>query len=139
MNATRRLAHIVLFAVLLAGCSGDGVKFPDLHPAKGVVKRGNAPVSGGAVQLRPPDGPGDYIISGVVGSDGTFTLATAHKDDKRGERKPGAPAGTYKATYMPPAGDQTASPVAGLGQVEVPTTLTVTAGENNLTIDLSKK
>ena len=53
--------------------------------------------------------------------------------DKVAERKPGAPAGTYRVTYLPPAGDQTAGPPPE--SPVLPRPVTVEAKENDLTLD----
>ena len=128
-------------AVLAAlGCnSGETPQpaFGDLYPVRGVVKRGGQPVKGGVVQFTPnPDRP-EFLINSLVGDDGTFTLTTVRMTDKQGERKTGAPAGAYKVTYTPPINDQTAG-----GQstsIEYPKPVTVTAGENDLPIELPAK
>ena len=134
-----RLVAPVL-AVLLVGCGGGGNQpaFPELFPVKGVVKRGGQPVSGGSVKFTPdPDRP-EFGINSEVGADGTFSLTTFRTTDKAGERKPGAPAGKYRVTYMPPAGDQTAGGVS-FNPIEAPEPATVAALENNLTVELTKK
>ncbi|HEY1188491.1 MAG TPA: hypothetical protein VGE74_12640, partial [Gemmata sp.] len=103
------LAFAALAAALL-GCGKDPSQpgFPDLHPVKGVVKRGGQPVSKGTVQFTPDPAKSDFLVNSEVGADGTFTLTTVRTTDSRGERKPGAPAGKYKVTFTPPLGDQTA-------------------------------
>jgi hypothetical protein len=127
-------------AALLVGCGGGGSQpaFPDLYPAKGVVKRGGQPVAGGSVRFTPePDRP-EFLVNAEVGPDGTFSLSTVRTTDKAGERKPGAPAGRYRVTYMPPAGDQTAGGVS-FAPVEAQSAVTVASQENDLTIELTKK
>ena len=138
MSAMRGRLLAPALAVLLAGCGGvKQPEFPDVYPAKGVVKRGGKPVAGGSVQFAPvPERP-DFLVNSEVGPDGTFALSTARTTDKVGERKPGAPAGKYRVTYLPPAGDQTAGGVS-FDPVEVPGTVTVAARENNLTVELTK-
>jgi hypothetical protein len=130
-----------LFAVgLLSGCGGSGGKqpdFPDLHPVKGTVTRGGAPVKGGAVQFAPDPARPDFLINSEVGPDGTFALSTVRTTDKSGERKSGAPAGSYKVTFTPPLGDQTAG--GAVNPIELTKPVTVTAGNNDLTIELPKK
>jgi hypothetical protein len=127
-------------AALLVGCGGDGGQpaFPDLHPVKGVLKRGGQPVVGGSVRFTPePDRPG-FAVNSEVGPDGTFSLSTVRTTDKAGERRSGAPTGKYRVTYMPPAGDQAAGGVS-FDPIEAPSKVTVAAQENDLTIELTKK
>ena len=121
------------------GCSSEPpVKWPELHPAKGVVKVGGKPASGGLVQFRAEDSAAaDYLVTGDVGADGSFTLSTGHAQDRRGERKPGAPAGKYRVTYLPPQGDQTAGRPAL--PVDAPQPVTITPGDNNLPLDLPRR
>ncbi|MBY0514206.1 MAG: hypothetical protein K2P78_09890 [Gemmataceae bacterium] len=135
----RPIAILSLAAALLAGCGGgkDQPPFSDLHPVKGVVMRNGQPVKGGAVRFNPdPDRPG-FLINSDVAADGTFNLSTVRTTDSQGERKPGAPAGNYKVTFIPPLGDQTAG--GQVSAIDLPGTVTVEAKENNLTIDLPKK
>jgi hypothetical protein len=123
----------------LAGCGGGDNQpdFPALHPAKGVIKRGGQPVKGGVVRFTPdPDKP-EFVINSEVGADGTFALSTVRSTDKKGERKPGAPAGSYKVTYTPSLGDQTATAV--LVPVDLPKPIAIQAGENDISIDLPAK
>jgi hypothetical protein len=133
-----RSALFVTLAVVL-GCSSDPpVKWPELHPVKGLVKVGGKAVSGGSLHFRAEDAAlTDFIVISDVEADGTFTLATRHVRDKTLELKPGAPAGKYTATFSTPQGDQTAGksaiPIQGTKLV------TIVAGENNLTLELSKK
>lgn len=125
-------------ALLAAGCGGESQPpFPDLQPVTGAVRQGGRPVKGGAVRFAPdPDNPA-FTVNGPVGDDGRFTLSTVRTTDRNGERKPGAPAGQYRVTYLPPAGDQTTGPAAP--PVDLPTPVTVEPRETTLTIDLPKK
>jgi hypothetical protein len=124
---------------LAAGCSSNAdTKWPELHPAKGVVTQGGQPVSGGFVHFRGDDAAlADFNVSSDVNADGTFTLSTSHSQDKKGTRKPGAPAGKYIVTYSPAQGDQSAGKVTLPTQLNQPTT--IAAGENNLTVNLGSK
>lgn len=124
---------------LLSGC-GSGAKqpdFPDLSPVKGAVTRGGSPVKGGAVQFFPDPANPDFLINSEVGADGTYALSTVRTTDKSGERRPGAPAGTYKVTYTPPLGDQTAG--GAVSPIELTKAFTVAPGSNDIPIDLQKK
>ena len=121
---------------LVAGCGKDGNQpaFAELHPVKGVVKRGGQPVKAGMVRFFPdPDKP-DFIINSLVQSDGTFTLTTVRSTDSKGERKPGAPAGNYKVTYMPDALDQTGG--GSTEPIPILKPVTVTAGAKEIVLEL---
>ena len=134
-----RSALFALAVVCVVGCSNDPVvKWPDIHPAKGVVKAGGKAVSGGSLQLRAEDAAlADFHLTADVGTDGTFNLATGNAQDKKNERKPGAPAGKFKVTYFAPQGDQTAGrPTL---PVELPQPISIKTGENELVIELPKK
>lgn len=136
--ALRLLAAFTL-AALLVGCGGKSAQpaFPDLHPVKGVVKRGGQAVAGGSVRFTPdPDRP-EFLVNSEVGPDGTFLLSTVRTTDKDGERRLGAPAGKYRVAYLPPAGDQTAG--GSTTPVELPDAVTVPAPDNDVTIDLTKR
>lgn len=127
-----------LVAALLVGCDSGKKQpdFPDLHPVKGVVKKGGSPVAaGGSVQFKSTqDDKAEFMITGTIGADGTFNLSTVRSTDSRGERKSGAPAGTFKVTYSPPYGDQTTGGVQG--PIILPNPVTIKAGENDLTLDI---
>lgn len=134
-----RSTLFALAVALVAGCSnGPVVKWPDIHPAQGVVKSGGKAVSGGSLHLRADDASlSDLHVTADVGADGAFSLVTGHAQDKKNERKPGAPAGPFKVTYFAPQGDQTAGrPTL---PIELQQPLTIKAGDNDLTIDLPKK
>jgi hypothetical protein len=134
------LSALAALALFGAGC-GDGggsqPAFPELHPVTGTVKRDGAPVKGGAVAFAPDPAKPDFLINSEVGPDGTFELSTVRTTDRSGERKTGAPAGTYKVTFTPPLGDQTAG--GAINPIAVPKPVAVAAGPNTLTIDLPKK
>jgi hypothetical protein len=135
----RRLHYSLVLALFLPGCDTATKQpdFPDLHPVKGVVKLAGKPVNRGVVQFTSvPERP-EFLVNSEVGDDGTFTLSTVRTTDKRGERKPGAPPGRYRVTYSPPLGDQTAGPVGE--PITAPQLVTVSAGTNELTIELPKK
>lgn len=134
---TRTAFLLAGVSVALAGCgTGDQPAFPELHPVTGVVRRGGRPVNGGAVRFTPdPDRP-EFLINSDVGADGTYTLSTVRTTDKKGERKAGAPAGTYAVTYTPPLGDQAAG--GDVSPVMLPNPVTVKAGANDIPIDVRK-
>jgi len=140
MRTRNLLPALVLGAGLaaLAGCGG-GKKlgdFPDLSPVKGVVKRDGQPVKGGLIRFAPdPDKP-DFLTNSPVKDDGTYSLSTVRTNDSAGERKPGAPPGTYKVVYTPSLNDQTTG--GKMDPIEVPTKVTVKAGDNDIPVDLPK-
>lgn len=126
-------------ALLVVGCGGEKGQpaFPELVPVKGVVKKGGAPVSGGVVKFTPDPDTAEFLVNAEVGTDGTFTLSTVRTTDKSGERKPGAAAGKYAVTYMPPAGDQTTGGVAL--PVNLPPVTISKDGNSALVLDLPRK
>jgi hypothetical protein len=134
-RATTALLALALAA--LVGCQGKPQPaFADLHPVKGVVKRGGTPANGGSVRFFPEEDKGEFIINSEVGPDGTYALSTVRATDSRGERRPGAPAGKYRVTYQPPLGDQAAG--AATGAYELPASVTVQAGSNDIPLDFKK-
>ncbi|MFO0804181.1 MAG: hypothetical protein U0791_13800 [Gemmataceae bacterium] len=137
MRTTLSLA--VLFG--LVGCGGDKGQpaFSELNAVTGVVKRNGQPVKGGKLTFTLDPDKQEFGVNAVVGSDGTYTLTTYRLTDSSGERKPGAPAGTYKVTYVPDITDQTSG--GSMEPVRLTTPVTVAAGANTLNIDLpaSKK
>jgi hypothetical protein len=132
---------LTTFASLAAllGCGG-GTKqqdFPDLHPVKGVIKRDGKAVTGGVVMFTADPAKPDFQINSEVGTDGTYSLSTFRTNDKAGERKQGAPPGSYKVTYTPPLTDQAAG--GSTNPIELPKAVTVKTGENDIPIDVPKK
>jgi hypothetical protein len=118
------------------GCSSSTATWPELHPVKGTVKVGGQPATAGYLIFRGEDAAAaDYIVGGAVGNDGSFTLSTTHALDKSSSARSGAPAGSYRAMYMPPdAGNQVTGPPAEPIPYIKP--LTVTAGANDFAISL---
>lgn len=109
---------------------------PTLHPTTGTVSRGGSPLTAGQVRLKAdPAKPEftDLLINAEVGKDGTFTLQTIHALSMK--KAPGVPAGTYKATFVPSLGDQQGNIVP----IELPTPVTITAGNNELKLELPSK
>ncbi|HEV3384348.1 MAG TPA: hypothetical protein VG097_06005 [Gemmata sp.] len=128
-----------LFAsVLCVGCgsSGDQPTFPELSPVHGLVKRGGQPVSGGMIQFSPEPNTPEFLINSPVGGDGTYSLSTVRTTDRGGERKSGAPAGSYKIRYTPPTNTKD---VAALAPVEMMEMVSIKPGDNELTIELPAK
>jgi len=129
---------LIMFAlVALVGCPNGKPKgdLPPLHPVKGKVVRGSLPVSGGSIRfVAEPESP-DLMITSDIRSDGTFELQTIHALSQKSGA--GAPAGTYKVTYTPPLGDQTAGGVITI--VELTQRSIVKEGPNDLTVEVGKK
>lgn len=133
------MRYAFLFAIgLVAGCASDETQAPfsELHPVKGVVLRGGVPVNGGSVEFAKAGGATEFLINSDVGADGTFTLTTVRTTDSRGERKTGAPAGAYTATYRPPVADQT---TGHSNPVTLPKSVVVEAKANDLKLELPGK
>lgn len=126
-------AHIALGLLALAGCSDPKVQgdLPDLHPVKGKVVRGTKAVAGGEVRFTAAGVGADWVINAEVGADGTFEVRTIHALSMK--KGPGAPAGTWTATYSPPLVNNAAPvPVRAIKLV------TVAAGANEVVVELPK-
>lgn len=130
-----RAATLLAALLLLPGCRA-GVSqpdFPPLVPVKGVVVRNGQPVTGGAIRFDPQPESTEFLINSDVASDGSFQLSTVRLTDTSGERRPGAPAGQYVVTFMPPAGDQTAGYV---GPIALPEPVAISSSTSSLTVEL---
>jgi len=126
------------FAAVI-GCSSNGSKpWPDLHPAKGSITVDGQTPSGGYVSLHGDDpSVADVIVSGRVEADGKFTLNTVHATEKNSPTKAGAPAGTFKVRFMPPAnGDQATG--TSVDPIDGKSPVTIKPGDNELKIELNK-
>lgn len=125
----------------LTGCGGDKGQpaFSELNPVTGVVKRNGQPVKGGKITFTMDSDKQEFGVNAVVGADGTYTLTTYRLTDSSGERKPGAPAGSYKVSYVPDITDQTTG--GSMDPIRLTAPVSVAAGSNTLNIDLpaSKK
>jgi hypothetical protein len=132
--------RIATFVLLLLALGCDGLKqpdFPALHPVKGVVTRGGQPVSGGTVRFTPVPEMPEFAVNSTVGDNGAFALSTVRTTDRHGERKTGAPAGKYKVSFYPPAGDQTQG--ANTPPIHLREPVTVHPGDNEIPIALPGK
>lgn len=133
-------AIAILAASAVLGCKNGGREqpaFADLHPVKGILKRDGVPVKGGALQFFPEPDKNEFLINSEVGDDGSFNLSTVRTTDRAGERRPGAPAGSYKVNYLPPLGDQISG---GQGTpIPIPGVVVIEARENTLELTLPKK
>jgi hypothetical protein len=88
--------RVALLAALCAAGCGPGGAVPKTYPVKGRVTYADGrPLAGGLIEFRSADDP-SLRVRGDIGPDGAFTLRT-FLDDRS---VPGAPAGTYTATYM---------------------------------------
>jgi hypothetical protein len=135
MNARAALLFVVLGPAFL-GC-GKGEELPPLYPARGKVLKGGQPVKGGLIQFSQEGTQKPPIVNARVGEDGNFTLTT----QQGGRSGAGAPEGTYRVIYHPPAGEGAQADPAK-AQAALPVTLSMTykvqSGENDFLIDLAK-
>ena len=135
MRTTALVLAISLFT-FLTGCgnSSNQPAFSDLHPVKGVVKRNGQPVKGGQLRfIADPEKP-EFSSNAIVGPDGAYSLTTYRTTDTSGERKPGAPAGTYQVSYVPDIADQSAG--GNMEAIHLSKPVTVSAGDNDIPIEL---
>jgi hypothetical protein len=118
-----------LLAVIVAGCGGGKSSLPPTFPVTGTVKFTNGqPVAGGAVQFASVS-DSSFAVSGDIGTDGAFTLATVKGTD----RVSGAPEGEYKVSVQPPIpADHRAVPA-----VVLPKTYRVEPQTNTFTIEIA--
>lgn len=133
-------SRFVMFALGLAVISGCGESkpkgdLPPLHPTKGQVLRGGQSVAGGSLQFEADPPIADVTLSAEVKADGTFEVSTLHTQSQK--KATGAPAGTYRVTYMPNYGDQTAGPNPMPNELKEK--VTIKEGPNDLTLELGKK
>jgi hypothetical protein len=139
---------------MLAGCGGDPQIGGKVYPVKGKLTVGGQPVANVTVNLYPVDKAG-AIASGTTKTDGTFQLYNA-------DAREGAMAGKYKvvlvqgqdraaaeAAYKSASGGGAAGangqrgptvasnlPEAYLKQDTTPKEVDITAGSNDLKLDL---
>lgn len=153
------LALAVSCSLAVGGCGGE--KF-ETAPAKGSVTFGGKKVTGGTITLSPVASGSDKRYSGkaaigTIQSDGTFVLTTYGDDD-------GAIIGKHQVTYSPPEDEgnednegsgkdentiskaelkkrdrNQSSQLSQLEVAEKSRTVEITAGDNVLKIELSKK
>lgn len=132
MRPTLRVVALFSLA-LLHGCSKSEQSGPAIHPAKGVLTRDGKPV--GAlfqVDFKPAEKGSDVTITGVTNEQGVFELGTTGAS---GNRKTGAPEGTYEVTVMTPMDEKQ----SGGALVKLPQKVTIKPGSNDLRIDLPAK
>ena len=123
------LLLVGLLAVIAAGCGGAKSSLPPTFPVTGTVKfTSGQPVAGGAVQFASVT-DSSFAVSGDIGADGAFTLATVKGTDQ----VTGAPEGEYKVTVQPPIpADHRAVPA-----VVLPKTYRVEPQNNTFTIEIA--
>ncbi|MCS7044964.1 MAG: hypothetical protein NZO58_01280 [Gemmataceae bacterium] len=129
----QRSAAAVLLCALAAaliGCGGgESEKFPTTYKVEGTVLRKNgSPYPGGMINFRHTGS--DYSANGVIKSDGTFTLETLTRSNKK---LPGAVEGEHNVMVLPPGDSQDAAKPIILTKKYV-----VKAGDNNLTVQLDQ-
>jgi hypothetical protein len=133
---TARIATAALAALfLVAGCKGDKA-LPKTYAVTGkVVHADGTPVAGGLVHFKP-QGDDAVTTSGMIGTDGSFTLSTLID----GQKVSGATEGPHTVTVLPPQEqDRGAARGRSAQPVELRDTFTVKAdGENHFTITLPK-
>jgi hypothetical protein len=122
---------------ILTGCPASTPKgdLPPLQPAKGKVLRSGQPVNGGSIKFHDEGASLDLVVGGEVNADGSFELQTMHSQSMK--KAPGAPVGSYKVTYFPALGDQTAGP--NPAPIELPDMVTIKEGQNDIPIEVGKK
>jgi hypothetical protein len=132
-----RPAQRILLAVMLAiglcwvgGCR-EKPKIPKTCPVRGkVVFQQGGPFPGGTIQFQSLDRP-SVSASSKIAADGTFELTSFIA----GDQAPGAVAGRHRVIITPPfigGAPPTIPPVP-------PQEITVSEGENNLTITVDRK
>ncbi len=126
---SRFIVGVVIALLFLAG--GCRSSLPKTYPVTGSVHyKGGRPMKGGSVQFTSLTDPGLRVV-GRLGNDGTFTLETIKDADK----SPGAPAGEYEVTVLPPL----SSEHKGSAPIVLPTRYRVEAeGKNEFAIELNE-
>lgn len=112
------------------GCRKEAT-MPETYPVQGkVVFRNGKPVSGGGIMMQSLS---DTTVSctGVIASDGTFTV----KSFKDRVQRPGAIAGQYRVTVTPPIDRQTGAMPYGMMRYDEPYTIEPKENQFVLTVD----
>ena len=145
LRATFGAVCLAAIALLVAGCSGGQ---QPTAPVSGKVTHNGEAVTSGIISFSPiaADGEGVKAASGVVQSDGSYTLTTYAEND-------GAVIGKHRVLYSPAGGtltdEDTAAADAGEGEHDQETEqspytglipdvreVDVTAGANQIDIEL---
>ncbi len=126
---SRRYYPFLFALAVLTGC-GKPVNLPKLNVVKGTVTSSGQAVKGGRLALKAePDNP-DLNINALVDQNGFFEVISMDRD---GKKRPGAPEGNYRVTYIPQTTEHNVSPI------ELPALYTVEAKANQWTVDLPKE
>ena len=126
---------LMFLGAAAAGCSksGDGGGALALHPVGGTVTRNGQPV-GPFAQVTFSDENNQLTITGVTDAAGKFKVGTVI--NAKGDRKDGAPEGSYTVMIMPPLDDKQ-------GGSEMPVTLAekyqVKSGPNEFQFEIAPK
>jgi hypothetical protein len=120
-------------ALWSGGCSSPSKELPKTYDVTGkVVFKNGQPLSGGTIQFQPTTDSG-LTTTGRIQPDGGFSLNTLVGETKL----PGAAAGKYRVTVIPPMGaDQAAQPIS------IPEAYTVKPQDDNhfqITIDQPRR
>jgi hypothetical protein len=133
---TTRLAAPAMALLLAVGCAGGGKPMPKTYPVTGkVVQADGSPLAGGLIHFKPETNA-EVTTTGVIQSDGSFTLRTTLDT----QQVPGAVEGPHTVTILPPLGqDQHAARGMAPQPIQLRETYTVKAeGANNFTITLPR-
>ncbi len=101
LTSLAKLAVILPAVVLFSGCGAGGPAKAAVYPVSGTVTGGSGDLTGCRVTFNPAD-PSGLSSSGLIGSDGKYTLEAT-------DGRPGCAEGKYKVTF---AASQEASKAA---------------------------
>jgi hypothetical protein len=124
------LAGTILSGLCLVFGCGHAAKLPSVNPVRGkVVFKQGGHLAGGSIVFISQDNP-KVSASSKIGEDGTFEL----RSFIAGDEASGAIAGSHRVTIVPPCiGNSFAMP-------SIPEqTISVSSGENDLTITIDKQ
>ncbi len=97
--------RLVAAALALAAALGCGAEDPaaKTYPVRGkVLLPGGKPFPGGVIEFRSAANPAVTVKGTIAEGDGTFSLTTLLVVGNRSRTLPGAPAGEYRVTVIPP-------------------------------------
>lgn len=81
-----------LFSITMIGCGPADTR---LYPVSGRVSLEDSVIEVGTVSLYPDAAGANFVSTGTISSDGTYSITT--------DGKPGAPLGTYRVAITPQA------------------------------------
>ncbi len=114
----------VLIAVSVVACAKKReVTPPDTYPASGKVVSASRKIPVGYHIVIEPANP-EEAAAGLVAQDGTFSLETKYM----GVKCPGAAAGEYTVTFVPPMS------MGNANTIVLPQKIKIEPRENNLTV-----